>query len=65
MQGTRAHGIRYVAKYDLELVGFNDFDWEGENNDRKSTYGYVFMLTYGPIISSSKTKVPLHFLLLR
>ena len=29
--------IRYVAKYDLKLVGFIDSDWEGDNTDRKST----------------------------
>ena len=35
VQGTRSHGIHYVAKYDLELVGFTDSDWEGDNTDRK------------------------------
>ena len=49
VQGTRTHGIHYVAKYDLELVGFTDSDWEGDNIDRKSTFGYVFMLVDGPI----------------
>ena len=44
VQGKRTHGIFYKAKYDLELVGFTDSDWEGENTDRKSTSGYVFML---------------------
>ena len=35
VQGTKTHGIPYVAKSDLELVGFTDSDWEGDNNDRK------------------------------
>ena len=56
MQGTRTHGIHYVAKSDLELVGFTDSDWACDNTDRKSTYGYVFMLAYGPISWSSKKK---------
>ena len=37
VQGTRTHGIFYKAKYDLELVGFTDSDWAGENIDQKST----------------------------
>ena len=37
VQGTRTHGILYKAKSDLELVGFTDSDWEGDNKDRKST----------------------------
>ena len=35
VQGTRTHGIHYVAQSSLELVGFIDFDWEGDKNDRK------------------------------
>ena len=35
VQGTRTHGIHYVAKCDLELVGFTDPDWEGDNIDIK------------------------------
>ena len=33
VQGTKTHGIHYVAKYDLELVGFTDSNWEGDNSD--------------------------------
>ena len=33
VQGTRTHGIHYVAKYDLELVGFTDSNWAGDNSD--------------------------------
>ena len=42
VQGTKTHGIHYVAQYILELVGFTDSDWEVDNNDRKSTSAYVF-----------------------
>ena len=54
VQGIRNHGIFYKAKSDLELVGFTDSDWVGDNTDLKSTLGYVFMLAEGPISWSSK-----------
>ena len=49
VQGTKYHGIHYVALSSLELVGFTDSDWEGENTNRKSNSGYVIMLADGPI----------------
>ena len=54
VQGTRTHGIFYKAKYDLDLIRFTDSDWAGDNTDRKSTSGYVFILAEGPISWSSK-----------
>ena len=50
VQGTRTHGIFYKAKFDLDLIGFTDSDWAGENTYWNSTSGYVFMLAKGPII---------------
>ena len=50
VQGTKTHGIHYVAQSSLELIGFTDFDWEGDNTDRKSTYGYFFIILGVPII---------------
>ena len=44
VQGTRTHGISYKAKYELELVGFTDSDWEGENIDQEYNLGYLFIL---------------------
>ena len=49
VQGTRTHGIFYKAKSDLDLIGFIDNDWVGDNTDRKYTSRYVFMLVEGPI----------------
>ena len=40
----RTDGIFYKAKSDLDLVGFTDSDWVGDNIDRKYTSGYVFIL---------------------
>ena len=54
VQGIRTHGIFYKAKYDLELIGFTNSDWESDSIDKKSTSGYVFMLAEGPISWSSK-----------
>jgi hypothetical protein len=31
------------------LVGFTNFDWDGDPNNNKYTIGYVFNLVYGPI----------------
>ena len=54
VRGTRTHGIFYKAKSYLELVGFTDNDWEGDNIDQNSTSGNVIMLAEGPIRWSSK-----------
>ena len=54
VQGTRTHGIFYKEKYDLDLIGFTDSDWVGDNTDQNSTLGYVSMLVEGTIIWSSK-----------
>ena len=56
VQGTRTHGIFYKAKCDLDLIGFTNSDWVGDNTDQNSTSGYVFMLAEGPIIWSSKNQ---------
>ena len=53
-QGTRTHQIFYKAKSDLELVGFTNSNWVGDNTDQKYTSGYVFMLEEGPVSWSSK-----------
>ena len=33
VQGTRTHGIFYKAKSNLDLIGFTDSDWVGDNID--------------------------------
>ena len=54
VQGIRTHGIFYKAKSDLDLIGFTDSDWAGDNTYQNSTSGYLFMLAEGPISWSSK-----------
>jgi hypothetical protein len=36
------------------LVGFTDSDWVGDNDDQKSTFGYVFHFSTGPLVWSCK-----------
>ena len=31
------------------MIGFTDSDWVGDNTDRNSTSGYVFILAEGPM----------------
>ena len=49
VQWTRTHGIFYKAKSHLDLIGFTDSNWEGDNTNQNYTSGYVFMLAEGPI----------------
>jgi len=54
VQGTITYGIHYAAGTALNLLGFTDSDWVGDNIDRKSTSGYSLSLGSGPICWSSK-----------
>ena len=39
---------------DDELIGYCDADWAGDNEDRRSTTGYIFTLAGGPVSWMSK-----------
>jgi hypothetical protein len=54
VQGTITFGIHYEADSTLDLIGFTNFDWAGDNIDRKSTSGYSLSLGSGPICWLSK-----------
>ena len=56
IQGTRTYDIHYAANYELELVGYTDFNWEGDSIDWNSTSRYVFMFVGGLIFWSRKNK---------
>jgi hypothetical protein len=50
LKGTTDYGINFVRqKSDLSVVGYVDVDYAGDLDDRRSTIGYVFTLTGGPI----------------
>ena len=53
LKGTMNLGLLYKPD-DTTLVGYSDADWAGDTNDRKSTSGYVFMLSGAAISWRSK-----------
>ena len=56
IRGTVQFGIHYSVGASPSLIGFTDYDWVGDPDDRKSTAGYVFTLGLGPITWSCKKK---------
>lgn len=52
LNGTIDYGLLYENKSDIE--GFSDADWAGDLDDRKSTSGYVFMMSGAAISWNSK-----------
>nr|XP_027086538.1 uncharacterized protein LOC113708274 [Coffea arabica] len=54
LQGTRNLGIYYKKGEKSNLVGYTDSDYAGDQDDGRSTSGYVFMLGIGAICWSSK-----------
>jgi len=56
LQATRDHGIKFHGGTDTkpELVGYCDADWGSDKDTRRSTTGYLFMLSGGSISWSSK-----------
>ena len=59
VQGTIDYAIHYDVGAQLDLTGFIDSYWEGDENDRKYTSSFVFMIGSGPICWSNKKKVAL------
>ena len=58
VQGTRTHGIFYKAKSDLDLIGFTDSDWEGDNIDRNSSSYMCSFLPDDQLSIQARNKVP-------
>lgn len=48
LKGTKDMGIIF-KKSNNPVTGFVDADWANNESDRKSFYGYIFMLAEGPI----------------
>eukprot|EP00253_Pinus_taeda_P003885 PITA_03885 len=57
VHGTITFRIHYVAGIALNILGFTDSNWAGDNIDRKSTSGYSLSLGFVPICWSSKKQV--------
>ena len=54
LKGTNNIGILYKQDGSDKCVGYSDTDWAGDPSDRKSTSGYIFMFSDGPISWRSK-----------
>ena len=61
LKGTASYGILYKRGEEVKLTGWSDSDYASDNDDRKSTSGYVFMIGESAIAWSSKKQpiVPL------
>ena len=58
IKGTSEYGLIYKRDEDSKLVGFCDSDYAGDQDDRMSTSGYIFLLGSKPIAwNCSKQKV--------
>ena len=53
LRGTTDLGLLYQPD-NADLAGYSDADWAGDINDRKSTSGYVFMMSGSAISWRSK-----------
>ncbi|KAK9063217.1 hypothetical protein SSX86_017087 [Deinandra increscens subsp. villosa] len=49
LQGTKEFKLTYRRSDDLEVIGYTDSDFAKCKDDKKSTSGYIFMLSGGPI----------------
>jgi hypothetical protein len=47
-------GLVYRKGEEQELIGYSDSDYAGDQDDKKSTSGYVFMLSAGAVSWCSK-----------
>jgi hypothetical protein len=56
LQGTKDLGIVYEdsGMQDISIIGYSDADWGGDQDTRRSTTGYVFMLNTGVVSWASK-----------
>ena len=49
LQGTKDLMLAYQRTDTLEVVRFSDSDYAGCLDDKKSTYGYIFMISKGVV----------------
>ena len=45
LKGTADYGLAFTPCSSGDCIGYSDSDWGGDLNDRKSTSGYVFLLS--------------------
>jgi hypothetical protein len=49
LNGSQSTGIIFSKTNDWNLRGYSDSDWANDQDDRRSTTGYIFTLGSGPI----------------
>ena len=49
LQGTKDYMLAYKRSDQLEVTGYSDSDFAGCPDDRKSTYGFIFMMAGGAV----------------
>ncbi|XP_062005817.1 secreted RxLR effector protein 161-like [Rosa rugosa] len=54
LKGTTSHGIFYKKGGEEDLLAFTDSDYAGDEEDSKSTSGYVFLLSSSAVSWMSK-----------
>ena len=57
LKGTENHGLMYVRDEKEQCVGYCDADWAGDKSDRKSTSGYVFIMSGAPVSWCSRKQL--------
>ncbi|CAA7052583.1 unnamed protein product [Microthlaspi erraticum] len=57
LRGTLELGIFYKKGYELKVIAYTDSDYAGDVKDRKSTSGYVFLLSGAAVCWSSRKQV--------
>ncbi|XP_072263057.1 uncharacterized protein [Pyxicephalus adspersus] len=64
LQGTLHYKLKLPANDESTLTEYVDADWAGDTSDRKSTSGYLFLLSGGAINWLAESSSLLHYLLL-
>jgi hypothetical protein len=54
LKGTQNHGLLYHRDGEKTIECYSDADWAGDLNDRRSTSGYVSILSGGAVSWRSK-----------
>lgn len=56
LKGTCSHGIVYsgLRSKDADILAYSDADWAGDQDDRKSTSGYIMLMYESPITWASR-----------
>ena len=54
LKGTADLALKYQQTDNCSFIGYSDADWAGDQNDRHSTTGNIFLMADGPISWLSK-----------